>query len=154
MRAGTLAWAIAELMEGSVAALTCCLQAERSHGPQCGWAHTWKKEKHSWTLIERLQFTYCRDFGQVLWESHSFCSWGFYTQKQDGEIDRHRYLMCWMERTHSQVPIETDKRRGRQTALVYECAHKQTENEVNPITENHRGAYKTIRLLHFQYQQN
>lgn len=55
--------------------------------------------------------------------------------------------------TQSQVPIETDKGIGRQTTVVHDCAHKQTGNEVNPITENNRGAHKTIRLLHLQYQQ-
>lgn len=36
---------------------------------------------------------------------------------------------------------------------MHKCAHKHTIIEVNAITENHRGAYKAIWLLHFHYQQ-
>lgn len=48
-----------KLMEDSAAAITCCLHAQKLTGLYVVGLRGGKR--HSWTLIEELQFTCCRD---------------------------------------------------------------------------------------------
>lgn len=150
------AWAIMKLMEDSVAAITRCLHAKGTRWPLCGWAQRWKKAQLDidWgAAIYMLQRFGTRPL--------CFCSWGFTHRNRIKCV----CLLCCntdiSKRAESDVLDGEDRQPGthrnrqknRKTAVMHKRARKHTPSRVNAITEHHRGAHKTMRLLHFHYRQ-